>query len=178
MNAKPYSNQPTAAPDLEGYGRAWKVECPDALAHQREAACGQWLVHAPHGHPWWPWYAVQAVHLRPLEGQPPAALQFPGASHELLVVALDPDKPLPEVKRWGSPDTPPMCHLEPVDQCVQFIVADDDQARQVCELVVRHIVLDGQSPDQDFRAYWASGIANTAEHVRLGGHPDREVAGG
>jgi hypothetical protein len=118
---------------------------------------------------------VQVVHLRQLEGQPLAKLQFPGASHELLVLALNPDEPLPDVKRWGSPGTPLMKWLEPVDQCVQFIVADDDQARSVCEMAVRHIVLHGQSPDQDFRNYWASAIANTAEHARLGGHPDREV---
>lgn len=171
-----YGNEPTVSPDLEGYGRAWRIEPPASTPeHQKQAGCGQWLVHAPHGHPFWPWYTVQAVHLRPLDGQPPAKVQFPGATHEWLVVALNPEEPLPDVTNWGAPGTPPMRHMEPIDQCVQFIVADDDQARELVELTVKHILLDGVSPDQDFRSYWERAIANTAEHIRLGGHPDREV---
>jgi hypothetical protein len=191
-----YGNEPTRAPDLQGdvripkpdpgpdasladvmaavvnpptvpgVARAWRLEPAEKLA-----GVGQWLVHAPHGHPFWPWYVVQAIHLRPLEGQPPAHVQFPGASHEWLVVALNPEAPLPDVDRWAAPGTPPIRYLKPVDQCWQFIVASDEQAAQLCEQAVRCIV-QGVSPDQDFRAWWKAAIANTAEHVRLGGHPD------
>jgi hypothetical protein len=171
--AKVYENQPARDPDLAGMGRAcaWRIEPPeDAPPH---AGVGQWLVHAPHSHPWWPWYAVQAVHLRAVEGKPAAHLQFPGATHEWLVLALNPEEPLPDIDRWGADGTPPMRHLEPVDQCVQFIVADDEQASELVELTVRHI-LEGVSCDQDFRGYWQRAVATTAEHVRLGGHPEQE----
>lgn len=167
-----YANLPARDPDIHGVGRAWKVLAPDAPQWQQQASCGAWLVHAPHGHPFWTWYAVQCISLREIAGQDrPPHLQFPGASHEWLVLALNPEQPLPDIERWNGPGTPPMQYLEPIDQCVQFIVADDDQARELCELTVRHI-LSGVSPDQDFREYWRTAIANTAEHIRLGGHPD------
>lgn len=169
-----YGNEPIRTPEFQGIGgRAWHVKTPEtALEHQKQAACGSFLVHAPNAHPLWSWYAVQCIHLRQLDGQPPAHFQFPGASHEWMVLALDPREPIPDVDRWNAPGTPPMRHLEPIDQCWQFIVADDEQAFELCELTVRCIVEQGVSPDQDLRSWWKAAIANTAEHIRLGGHPE------
>lgn len=134
---------------------------------QRKADCGMWLVHAPHGNPFWPWYMVAVVNLRDHKGQTGSPfIQFPGASHELLVVALNPEDPLPDVDAWTQPR-----YLVPVDQCVQFIVADDKQATSLLDVVVKGI-LSGISPDQDYRALWREMVAQTAEHIRLGGHPD------
>jgi hypothetical protein len=167
-----YGNEPAREPDTLGAsGRAWKVGVPDETPDfQREAECGVWIVHAPHAHSVWWWYAVMVVSLREIPGAPPSRLQFPGASHELLIVALNPEEPLPDVDRWGAAGTPPVRYLTPIDQCVQFIVADDEQAQTLANLVV-DVIADGMSPDQDFRGWWQDCVAKTSEHLRLGGHP-------
>lgn len=167
-----YGNEPTTEPDLAGVGRAWKLDLdlyrdgPNMMP-DHEGTVAWWLVHAPGAHPFWSWYVVGTVHLREIEGQTRRPhLQFPGASHEILFVALNPEHPLPSLDAWAD-----IQFLEPLDLVEQFIVSDDDAAAELTELVVKHIV-DGMSPDQDHRQYWAGAIARTAEHIRLGGHPD------
>jgi hypothetical protein len=165
-----YGNEPAKAPDIEGIGKAWKV--PRTSAHDEVADwggdCGQWLVYdGTRAHPFWWWYVVGCVHLRPLEGQSkPPVVDFPGATHEIMFLALNPEVPLPDLGDWQGAS-----FLQPADLVRQFIVNDDLQARELCELVVRHIC-DGHSPDVDFRHYWEAAIDSSAEHARLGGHPD------
>ena len=158
-----YGNAPTREPDISGAGRAWRVTAKDPEEHAGIGA--DWLVHAPFAHPFWWWYAVSAIHLRPLPGKGPAHIRFPGATHEILFVALNPEKPLPDISAWQGP-----AYLTPIDLEHQFIVQDDEKAREITDLVVAHIC-EGVSPDQDFRAYWRDVINRTAEHARLGGHP-------
>lgn len=174
MSVPRYENQPTRAPDVDGHAKAWRIKSPSAPAWQNEGCAAAWLLHVPWAHPLWSFYVLQTIALRSIEAEDrPPVLQFPGASHEMLVSALNPDMPLADIDDWNGPGTPPMAYLEPFDQCVQFIVADDAQAELVSDLVVRAIVEGNLSPDSDFRGLWRETIANTAEHVRLGGHPDQ-----
>lgn len=164
-----YGNEPTAPPDLQGRGRAWKVR-GTSVTEENASIGADWLVHAPHGHPLWPWYAISGIHLRPLPIKGPPHLQFPGATHEIMFLALNPEKPLPSIDDWHG-----MAWLEPIDLAHQVIVQSDEKAVELVELVVRHIVIDGANPDQDFRAYWRSAINQTAEHLRFDGHPGAEA---
>jgi hypothetical protein len=67
-----------------------------------------------------------------------------------------------------------MRFLSPIDLCHQFIVKDDEQATELGEGVVKAIVLHGASPDQDFRQQWIETVNRTAEHLRLGHHPEEQ----
>lgn len=169
MLGRPYENVPTIAPDVKGpAARAWRIEF-DPKNVLTPLQMGAYLVHAPASHPMWPWYGIQAIALKdhPTTGQP-CHVHFPGASHEFTVLALNPEKPLP------TPPNPAGFHfLEPADQCVQVILADDDQARQMIGLVIRAVCEGVLIPDQDWRSYWRTTLANTAEHIRLGEHPER-----
>jgi hypothetical protein len=174
----PYGNEPTKPPDiggiaLGGSGRAWKIATtdPEILEENVDwnAGVGSYLVHAPHGHPYWYWYCVGCVHLRDIPGQSrPPRRDFPEATHEMMFLALNPEAPIPDVDDWQG-----MRHLSPVDLEHQFQVNSDEEAAELTELVVRHICA-GQSPDQDFRTYWRGMIDETAERIRLGKRSDRE----
>lgn len=159
-----YGNEPTKAPDIKGMGRAWRVTATPEAEFTSATVGSDWLVHAPYGHPFWWWYAVSVVHLRPLPGMPPPNMVREDATHEIMFLALDPSHPLPDVDNWAA-----MKYLTPPDLAWQFIVDRDEQAKELGDLVVRHIC-DGQSPDQDFRTYWHGAIENTVEHICTGGH--------
>jgi hypothetical protein len=166
-----YGNEPTRIPDLAGDDRrAWRVPVDNAPEGHAGVGC-DWLVHRPGAHPLWWWYMVAIVHLRPLHDLDRPAIQFPGATHEALIVSLDPEHELPDLDTWG-----PAHMLQPPDLAAQFIVNSDAQAAEVGDLLVTHIVIDGQSPDSDHRSYWTEAVENTAEHLRLGGHPPAEGA--
>lgn len=166
MNSLNYKNSfPKREPDVEGPGgRAWAVKTKSKRKH---GGVAHFLVHAVNGNPFWNWYVVSVVHLRAEEGLPQPHIQFPGASHELLMAALNPEEKIPDIDNWKG-----MSHLEPIDQCVQFIVNNDEQAKSLCDDVIRAIVVGGISPDQDFRSWWKQSVNQTAEHYRLGEHPD------
>lgn len=168
-------------PDLTGPGVCgWKVAYSDATleAHRREwgsepAGISTWIINGPY-HPLWSWWMIGTVHLREEEGTRPPVLHYAGATHEISCFSFDPtDGKRPDIDRLEQGDLtarPPF--LTPPDWVVQFIVADDDQALLVSELVARAIVERGWSCDSDYRERWESTIARTAEHVRLGEHPD------
>jgi hypothetical protein len=71
------------------YGRAASVPLPD-VPDAAESLC-TWLLTAPKYHPVWTQYLMPVVRLRDIDGFPPPKRQFPGATHELIVVALDPE---------------------------------------------------------------------------------------
>lgn len=159
------ANEPTKASDLEGEGgTAWVIP-PDFK--ESPAGVAQWLVHAPGAHPYWSWYCVACVSLKSVSGIDEAFKQFPGATHEIIFVALNPDHPLPDIDDWKS-----MHWLKPADLVHQFIVNSDNDASELTSKIVEHICRAAISPDQDNRTYWKNCVNATAEHARLGGHPD------
>jgi hypothetical protein len=160
---KRYGNEPTAEPDRQSLGRAWKIPPPKSdKAHGTVAA---WVVHAPHSNLMWSWYFVGTVHLRGVEGLEEPHLHFPGATHEIVIMALNPEYPLPEVGNWKNAQ-----FLWPPDLTHQFIVSRDEEAQELTDLVVEQIVR-GKSCDSDHRTYWIAAVDATAEHFRIGGHP-------
>ena len=150
--------------DLQGPGgRAWRVTIEVQEGH---ASLGLWLVNAPGAHPFWSWWAINIVHLRPLEGFPPAKKHYPEAEYEFLIVAINPEEcPEPDVDQQGGWPT-----LTPVDVCEQFDGVIDVEATRICELAAQAIVNGTVSPDQDHRPIWKQLIAGTLAHFRQGKH--------
>lgn len=172
----PYKNMPRVKPDFEGpAGKAWHVTLKDAvpqpgltaeaIAALKSIGLDAYLIHAPGSHPWWPWYALTGCALRTVEHVPPATLQFAAATHEIIVAALDPQTPLPDVSGGDG-----FRMLQPLDQVVQVALADDNQGRELQRQIVRAVVNGMLVPDQDHRATWKKVLAKTSEHLREGGH--------
>jgi hypothetical protein len=132
-----------------------------------EATLAMWLINARGYHPFWSWWTVSAVHLRPIEGVKLAHKQYPHAEYEIMIFAIDPRNgyvPDPDKALDGYP------FLQPVDLVHQFHGISDSE---VVNLVQRCIwaIRDGfMSPDQDFSHQWKILIDNTIEHKRFGGH--------
>lgn len=160
----------TRAPDFPGVGawRAWRVTLPPIGQRERadhDATVGMWLLFCPGAHLAWSYWWLTLIHLRPIEGVPPAKITTPGAGWEVICCAQDPnDAP--------SPDDPKSLRmLQPIDWIVQFgDVADDARATEVAELVVKAIMRGEVSPDQDFRRFWKESIPATARCVATGKH--------
>jgi hypothetical protein len=140
-------------PDIQGAGRwaAWQVALPpigQRETRRQDATLAMWLVHCPGAHVFWSYWWIGLVHLRPIEGEDPAALQFNGATHELMCLAQDPaTSPDPD-------DARSIRVLHPLDWAVQF-EATDAIGERVLDAVVRAIMSGDVSPDTDFRSFWS-----------------------
>jgi len=137
-------------PDIQGSaGQAW-LEDVDAIAR----ACGNpnhgtvksWIVSAPWAHPIWHSYIVCCLHLRPVAGLPLSKINLVGATHEVMVIALNPDHP-PAINDF----TP---YLTPINFAGQFIAESDEAAALKVEQAVRDICDGTLSPDTDFARSW------------------------
>lgn len=161
-------------PDLEiSNRRAWRLDLTKAKG-DTTACIGEWLVQGPF-HPFWSYWLVGAVHLRPIEGATQApVINVPGASHEFLILSLD--SPPAGTVRPDPDDFKTFRILEPPDFVQQQIGLTDEQAAEIVDGMVRAIVELGWSPDSDNRRHWDAVVGKTAEHARLGGHPPEGVA--
>jgi hypothetical protein len=99
-----------------------------------------WLLNVP-GQAIWSYYIVAVIHLRGTPRPDDEVLQphkrWPGATHELLVVALDPAyTPKPEDnKTWR--------YVTPINVAWQFTCSTDDVAKKVCRILACEAA-DGQ----------------------------------
>lgn len=158
-------------PDLTGVARAWRIRINEALKRRHrdewgydDAGIAVWFVNGPY-HPVWSWWMVQVIHLRPIEGAPPAHRKYPEAEYEFGIYSLDPAmEPDIDALERGDPK-PCFRFLTPPDAIVQFHGITDDQALGVGEAAIQAIVA-GASPDSDFRSWWERYIAGTVEHYR------------
>lgn len=152
-------------PDKTGpAARAWLRALPAVQAvPDWEATLRFWYVDAPHAHPFWHWYVVSCISLRPLPGVRPAALQYPEATHEMMILALNPDSDPPP-----GPDVEKLDHLVSIDFVGQFHGVTDDQAAAICDEAIDRICDGTLSPDQDFRQYWKMWLQAVVERKMRG----------
>lgn len=143
--------------------KAWRFQGQSAKP-DHSACLAQWLLNGPF-HPMWSWWAISVIHLRPIEGVRPAVLQYPEAEHELMIVSINPSCYPPDPDGVES-----LALLQPLDLQYQFHGVGDDNAREICGLVI-DAILDGRgSPDSDFRGFWKNSLDTTVEHYRDGTH--------
>lgn len=141
--------------------KAWALAIKPTLpAHA--ATVAHWLIRSPHFHPAWDRWVVIVVHLRDMPGVKPASKQYQKATHELIIMALDPEQ---EPFDPGTPPAP-IKFLTPPDVVVQFHVERDADANKMCDLAVRAICDGKASPDSDYRSYWIANIKSTSAHLR------------
>lgn len=160
----------SVAPTSQGpAGSAWRVDVAK-LRHERpdtEATVALWLLNMPGAHIAWAWWLLSAIHLRPIAGARAAVIRTPGATHEVLVAALDPAHEPPNPATFPIED---VRILTPLDVQQQYTAATDAAAAEVCELAARACCGGLLSPDQDFRHLWERYIVGTAEHLASGAH--------
>lgn len=152
------------SPDFFGrVGSAWKIKLPDSLIKpDHKATLIEYLVNGVGYHPIWDHWYVSLISLEDIPGVLPATKYYPEAAYEIIVVALDPNKPLPNPDRIY--ETPPHT-LTPIDGIYQFHGMSDDEAKKMVTTLVNEIIAGKLSPDQDFRKLWESKIA---ERVPVG----------
>jgi|SRR5262245_2161334 len=156
MNATP--TDPIARkPDIAGpHGKAWIVDLAVVRAQRKggpnpnDTGVMQWIIEAPFAHPLWHSYSLMLIHLRPVEGsdQRPT-IYLKGATHELWLVALDPDHERAPIFEGGS-----VHGLQPVNFAAQIIADSDAVAVGRIEAAVEMICDGDLSPDTDFRSAW------------------------
>lgn len=143
---------PQQQPDMvDAHGRAWRLDLATIAAKRPngpppELTVAGWIVHAPWAHPVWHSYLVAAISLRKIDGWPAAKINLDGATHEVLVLALDPDVPL-AIDQNPRP-------LMPANFMGQFIEPDDAAAAARIERTVADICRGALSPDTDFVRHW------------------------
>lgn len=158
-------------PDLHGHADAWVIP----IDKTREGWLPDWdgtlclyLLHCTWSHPMWSWYHICGIHLRDIPGVKPPHKHFPEASHEIMILALNPRmKPDPDLLAQGKQD---LDFLTPPDLIHQVTGITDDQFKQLVQEVVVTIVEGRMAPDQDFRGLWRRAIDATVQHIKEGKH--------
>lgn len=160
------------------YGTAAELPVKDTPEYS-ETVC-HWLITGTRFHPFWTQWTLVVVRLREVEGRPPIRYQFEGATHELLVIALNPeygdkDILLPNgspAKQWSGPsafteftERKGLPYLTPIDVCIQF-EATDDEMTELAGYACKAVVAGQLSPDQDFREGWKVSLVKTLAHIR------------
>lgn len=133
------------------------------------ATVAAWFLSCPRQSPAWEHYLLKVLHLRPIEGGRPVNLAREGATHEVLLVALDPDrKPVPhDAQTW--------LHLYPVNAAEQLVLPHDGAARVAVEIaaqLVMHGVLPAEPPLSGAVEPWHS-VLRTIETLFDPGGPYR-----
>lgn len=139
-------------------------DVPDHQAH-----IGTWLLHCPGQSPAWSHYALMCVHLRPLAGDVrPAHVRHPGATHEFLLLAIDPKcSPTPDDEP-GSWD-----FLRPVNMCEQVELSDDAGASELLDLCAQAVldgILPAEPPLSGAVEPWRTVLLKSAAHQRGEAH--------
>lgn len=127
------------------------------------ATLSTWFFDCPGQSPFWDNYLLSIIHLRPIEGVKPADIRVPGATHEVLLLALDPNKKpqATKLKSWSW--------LLPMNLCEQ-VELPDDKAAVVLLAQVAGAVVDGrlwaEPPLSGQKEPWRTVLVRTAAHHR------------
>jgi len=142
----------TTPPTIETeYARIWHITPLDQETPKRLLGTGLWLIEAPWAHPFWHSYALSLINLAvvPPDAPYPPIIYLPGATHEMVLLALDPESP-----RQPMIDGLDFRLLTPANFAAQMIMPDDAAAIANVERALG-LIADGQlSPDTDFIRDW------------------------
>jgi hypothetical protein len=157
-----------------------KLEGPYGLAEQvppgdgpewAETVC-TWLLTAPQAHPLWSQYMLCVVRLRDgIPGFPPPERHFDGATHELLVVALNPERgtlKVADMERFQRTGRLP--YLTPANIAHQT-EGTDEEASRLAELACTAVVNGWLWPEtadapERIREDWKASLVKTLAHIR------------
>lgn len=128
----------------------------------QQATLAAWFLDCPRQSPTWNNYLLSIVHLRPIDGVK-AHHRVPKATHEVFVIALDPEtNPIPtDEKSWGfllPPNVQEQVELPSDDDAIRLL---DQAAHAVCSgLLPAEIPLVGAVEP------WRTVLIKTAAHYR------------
>lgn len=133
-------------------------------AAKSPATVAAWLITAPAYHPAWSQYTLAVIDLLDRPNVPPPVRQFVGATHELLVLTLDP------TNGPYAADTEQMTFLQPFNIVEQF-EATDGEMRDLASLLVQAVVhgyLDPETANgpERIREQWLTSCVKTLAHLR------------
>lgn len=148
------------------YGEAELMAVPET----RKAGLVWWLITAPLAHPVWSQYLLSVITLADRPDQAPAYLHFPGATHELMVVALNPGVPPQRYTAESLESGATINYLEPLNVVEQF-TATDDEMRELAELACGGVVNGRLNPEtadapERIREHWLTACVRTLAHMR------------
>lgn len=159
-----------APPTKQGtHGKAWRLDYSKwpRAGTTPHASIDGWIVEALWAHPMWHSYILSAVHLRAIEGFPPAVINLPGATHEVMLYALDPQH-TPQLDRFPKVLTPP-------NFFGQWIAESDEAAAKKVEACVDEIIAGELSPDTDLRCMWVDRFSDSNIKAGWKGVPESMV---
>lgn len=157
------------------YGRARLIPLPDVLSGAETVS--MWLLTAPQAHPVWTQYVLGCVRLRDLEGWPPPKRQFDGATHEITVVALNPEHgPATVAMMEEYCHSGRMPYLTPINIAHQ-IEGTDEEARILtayAALGVVHGLLwpETSGTSEAVAEEWDGSLIKTLAHLRHEEHAE------
>ena len=166
----------TTPPEISGgHGRAWRCDLDAARLRwavnaENDCCLDHWVVEAPWAHPIWHSYSLVLIHLRPLSDGRKTKFYVDGATHELWLWALDPDKN--RIPMLSGGDAAGLW-LIPLNFAAQFIEVADDLAQQRVRSAIQRICDGTLSPDTDFRSMWIDLFGNNMMKDRPGAKPPK-----
>ena len=152
--------------------KAWRItETANPKNKASAATQGAWLVQQPGVHPLWEYWMINVAHLRPIEGTPDPALHFDGATHEFVILSINPEAcPMPD------PDKPyELRFLSPPDLTKQVKDISDDDAKIMIDQMVSLVVNGRMALDSDYRGAWNTLLDNTVLHLKHGCHGSQDA---
>jgi len=96
-------------------------------------------------------YKISLGHLRPVACMPDAVIYLEGATHQIVVEALDPRYP-----RQFALDKGDFAVIEPANFAAQMVKSSDAAAEIAIGVAVRMICDGVLNPDAEWRANWAA----------------------
>jgi len=153
----------TIPPTMTGpHGRFWEIDQQEITSRIKaagnwqpdyEATLGAWIIEAPYAHPVWHSYFMTLVHLRTIPGvRPPNIGRLKEATHEIMLFALDPNKPRePAIKGHELPAS-----MSPHNFVGQFIASTDGMALDRMRTTAEKIIDGRLNPDTDYIRWWAA----------------------
>lgn len=127
------------------------------------AAIAFWWLDCPGQTPFWRYYGLNVIHLRALVGVKPAHIRVPGATHEVLLAAYNPEAnpSITDRRTWQ--------HLTPINLQEQIELPSDDEAvalARQCARAVVNGVLWAEPPLSGQVEPWRTTLIKTAAHAR------------
>lgn len=130
-----------------------------------------WLITVPPYHPAWSQYVLSGIKLDEDPDYPPPYLKFPGATHEVNLVVVNPsnyytpDLLIAKIKAGRS-----IGWLQPVNIHEQF-TATDEEIVELIELLAHGVVNGHLNPETGdaptrIREQWLQSMVRTLAHMR------------
>lgn len=127
-----------------------------------------WLINSPWYHPLWNQYELIAIRLREVEGLPPPVRTLAGATHELVVITLDPGHRV-DVDSFADPEFAP--HYLTPENIFHQLIATDEEVEKLCSWSAWGVVAGHLNPETGdaptrVRESWDVSLIKTLAHIR------------